>query len=115
MWLVWRSELRYALKAATLSAAALVAAPHAFAYDLAAIAIPIAFLASDQMRCGLLQGEQTILLAMFGTVFAVLVIFADRPAGPTFGSIPLGPFVMTTLLGVVLRRAFCCSERSSAS
>ena len=106
VWLVWRSEVRYALKAATLSAAALIATPYAFAYDLAAIAIPIAFLASDQIRCGLLRGEQTILLALFGTVLAILVIFADRPVGTTFGSVPLGPVVIITVLAVVLRRAF---------
>ena len=107
VWLVWRSEVRYALKAATLSAAALIATPYAFAYDLAAIAIPVAFLASDQIRCGLLRGEQTILLALFGTVLVALVIFADRPVGTTFGAVPLGPFVVITLLGVALRRAFC--------
>jgi arabinofuranan 3-O-arabinosyltransferase len=106
VWLVWRSEVRYALKAVTLSAAALIATPYAFAYDLAAIAIPIAFLANDQMRCGLLRGEQTTLLAMFGTVLAVLVIFADRPVGTTFGGVPLGPVVVITFLGVGLRRAF---------
>jgi len=106
VWLVWRSGVRYALKAATLSAATLIATPYAFAYDLVVIAIPIAFLASDQIRCGLLKGEQTILLALFGTVLAVLVIFADRPVGTTFGSVPLGPVVIITFLGVVWRRAF---------
>jgi hypothetical protein len=110
VWLVWRSEVRYALKAATLSAATLIATPYAFAYDLAAIAIPIAFLANDQIRYGLLWGEQTTLLALFGAVFAVLVIFADRPVGTTFGSVPLGPVVIITLLGVALRRAFCRGE-----
>lgn len=47
--LVWRSPARYALKAATLSAGALVVPAYAFPYDMAAIAIPVAFLASDQM------------------------------------------------------------------
>jgi arabinofuranan 3-O-arabinosyltransferase len=106
VWLVWRSEVRYALKATTLSAAALIATPYAFAYDLAAIAIPIAFLARDQMRFGLLRGEQMILFALFGTVLAVLVIFADRPVGTTFAAVPFGPFVVITLLGVALHRAF---------
>jgi arabinofuranan 3-O-arabinosyltransferase len=114
VWLVWRSEVRYALKAATLSVAALIATPYAFAYDLAAIAIPIAFLASDQIRCGLLRGEQTILLALFGTVLTILVIFADRPVGTTFGGVPLGPVVMITLLGIAVRRAFRPGEQSSA-
>jgi arabinofuranan 3-O-arabinosyltransferase len=106
VWLVWRSEVRYALKGATLSAATLIATPYAFAYDLAAIAIPIAFLANDQIRCGLLRGEQTLLLALFATVLVALVIFADRPVGTTFGSVPLGPVVIATVLGIALRRAF---------
>ena len=75
------------------------------AHDLAAIAIPIAFLASDRIRCGLPRGEQTILLALFGAVLTVLVIFADRPVGTAFGSVPLGPVVMMMLLSVALRRA----------
>ena len=48
----------YALKAATLSAAALLASPHAFTYDTAAIVVPAAFLACDQLRRGLLRGRQ---------------------------------------------------------
>jgi len=115
VWLVWRSRTRYTLKAATLSAAALIATPYAFAYDLAAIAIPIAFLASDQVRCGFLRGEQTTLLALFGAVLAVLVIFADRPVGTTFGSVPLGPVVMITVLGLTLRRAFCGGDPQNSS
>jgi arabinofuranan 3-O-arabinosyltransferase len=115
VWLVWRSEVRYALKAATLSAAALIATPYAFAYDLAAIAIPVAFIATDQIRCGLLQGERTILLALFGAVLVVLVIFADRPVGTTFGSVPLGPVVMITVLGLTLRRAFRGGDPQNSS
>jgi Glycosyltransferase family 87 len=115
VWLVWRSEVGYALKAATLSAATLIATPYAFAYDLAAIAIPVSFLAKDQIGRGFLRGEQTILLALFGIVLGVLVIFADRPVGTTFGGVPLGPVVVITLLGVALRRAFCRGEQSSAT
>jgi arabinofuranan 3-O-arabinosyltransferase len=110
VWLVWRSEARYALKASTLSAATLIATPYAFAYDLAAITIPIAFLASDQIRHGLLWGEQTTLLALFGAVLTVLVIFADKPVGTTFGAVPLGSAVVITLLGVALRRAFAVTN-----
>ena len=60
VWIVWRSRVRYALKAATLSAAALIATPYAFAYDMAAIAIPAAFLATEQLRHGLLRGDQAV-------------------------------------------------------
>src|ERR1700730_12413848 len=96
VWLVWRSPVRYALKAATLSAAALIATPYAFGADLAAIVIPVAFLASDQIRCGLLRGEQAVMIALFGASFMILV---------TYGRAPLGPVVMMTLLCVILRRA----------
>jgi hypothetical protein len=105
VWLVWRSPTRYPLKAAILSATALVASPYAFAYDMAAIAIPVAFLARDQMRCGLLRGEQTILLGLFGVLLALLVIFRDPPDGIPFGSLPgIGPAVLIVLLGIISRR-----------
>jgi arabinofuranan 3-O-arabinosyltransferase len=107
VWFVWRSPTRYALKAATLSAAALLASPYAFAYDMAVIAIPVAFLARDQMRCGMLRGEQTILLGLFCVTLALLVIFRDPPDGIPFGSLPgIGPAVLIALSIVILRRTF---------
>jgi hypothetical protein len=105
VWLFWRSSTRYALKASILSAAALLASPYAFAYDMAAIAIPVAFLARDQMRCGLLRGEQTILLGLFCVLFVLLVIFRDPPDGIPFGSLPgIGPAVLIVLLSMISRR-----------
>jgi hypothetical protein len=104
VWMVWRSSARYALKAATLSVTVFLASPYAFTYDLAAIAIPVAFLAKDQIGCGLLRGEQTIMLAIFGLILGALVIFGDSPDRMTFGSVPLGCLVLIVLLGLVLRR-----------
>jgi hypothetical protein len=98
------------LKAATLAAAALIATPYAFAYDMAAIAAPAAFLASDQMRHGFLRGEQAIVMALFGASLAVLVAFGDRPGGITFGSTPIGPLVAMTLMGVIITRVCCCVD-----
>jgi arabinofuranan 3-O-arabinosyltransferase len=105
VWVVWRSPVRYELKAATLSAAALIATPYAFSYDMAAIAIPIAFLAKDQMSFGLLRGEQTMLIGLFTLVLALLAVFRDPPDGIPFGSLPIGPVVVIALLAIVLRRA----------
>ncbi len=96
VWLVWCSPVRYALKAATLSTAGLIATPYAFAYDLAAIAVPVAFLASDQIRCGLLRGEQTTMIALFVASLAVI---------PTTGKAPVGAVILVTLLCLILRRA----------
>jgi hypothetical protein len=106
VWLVWRSPVRYALKAATLSAAALIATPYAFAYDLAAIAIPVAFLASDQIRCGLLRGEQTTMIALFVASLAVI---------PTAGKAPVGAVILAALLCLILRRALQHREELAIS
>jgi hypothetical protein len=83
------------LKAGTLSAAALIATPYAYAYDMAAMAIPVAFLASDQIGEKLLRGEQTVMVALFG---------ASLPVFLTLGKTPLGPLITLTLLCLILRR-----------
>src|SRR5262249_23292762 len=61
VWFLWRSHLRFALKASILSAAALIGTPYAFAYDMAAIVIPAAFLVRDQLCSGFLRCEQAIM------------------------------------------------------
>ncbi len=103
VWALWRSRARYPLKAAALSAAALAATPYAFAYDMAALAVPIAFLARDQIDQGLLRGEQTALLVLFVAGFAVF---------PTSGSVPMGVVLVFALPALILRRA--ASERLPA-
>ena len=99
VWLVWRSSARYPLKAATLAVAALIATPYAYIYDLAVVAVPVAFLAQDQLRYGLLRGEQTALLALFAMALAAMIIF--------WGAVPLGPPIVMTLLVLILRRVIC--------
>ena len=95
VWLVWKSRVRYQLKAATLFTAALIATPYAFATDMAAIAIPVAFLVSDQTRWGVLKGEQTIMKALVGMSFLIVL---------ACGRVALGPIVIIALLGVIVRR-----------
>jgi hypothetical protein len=105
VWMVWRSRARYALKAATLSAATLIATPYAFAYDMAAIAVPAAFLAADQLRHGLLRGDQTIWIILFGAPLGVLVTLGDNVGGPTFGGTPISLLTLIALFCVIRRRA----------
>lgn len=95
VWRVWRSSTRYALKAALLSAATLVATPYAWTHDLAVIVIPIAFLAKDQIEFGRLRFEIGILVALFTAGYAIMFCY---------GNLPLGPVIVITLVGVVLRR-----------
>jgi hypothetical protein len=104
VWIVWQSRVRYPLKAATLSAAALIATPYAYAYDMAAIVVPAAFLATDQLRRGLLRGDKTIWLILFGAPLAVLVTLGDDAGGPTFGGTPVSLLAVTVLFGMILRR-----------
>jgi hypothetical protein len=104
VWRIWRSSANYAQKAACLSAAALIATPYAFSYDMATLAIPVAFLARDQLRGGLMRGEQTALLALFGSVVAGFVAFLVSRGQLDFGTMPLGPAAVLTLLVLVLRR-----------
>jgi hypothetical protein len=105
VWIIWRSEVRYELKAAILSGAALLATPYAFAYDIAAIVIPAAFLASDQLKRGLLHGEKTMWIVMFGAPLAVLATLGDNAGGTTFGGTPVCLFAAFLLFFVILRRA----------
>jgi hypothetical protein len=95
VWLVWRSGVRYPLKAATLSAAALIASPHTFAADMAVLAIPVAYLASDQIHHGLLRGEQTTMIALFAAGVVMLV---------DLGFAPTGPLITIALLCMILLR-----------
>jgi hypothetical protein len=105
VWRIWRSRVCYALKAATLAAAALIATPYAFAYDMAAIVIPAAFLANDQLNRDLLPGEKTMWIVLFGAPLAVLATLGDNADGTTFGGTPVCVFAAFTLFCVILRRA----------
>ena len=110
VWIIWRSRVCYALKAAILSAAALLATPYAFAYDMAAIVIPAAFLASDQLRRGLLPGEKALWIILFGAPLAVLVTLGDNAGGTTFGGTPVCLFATSMPFFVILRRALRSSR-----
>jgi len=105
VWFAWRSRTSFSLKAAILSTAALVATPYAFAYDMAALGIPAAFLARDQLSRGLQIGDKTFWIILFGVPLAVLVSLGDNIGGPTFGGTPVGLFTAILLLGMILRRA----------
>ncbi|MBV8738254.1 MAG: DUF2029 domain-containing protein [Alphaproteobacteria bacterium] len=98
VWLLWRAPVRPALKAAGLSVGCLIATPYAFAYDLATIAVPIGLLAKDQIERGLLRGEQTTLLAIFGISIAAFFMA---------GRAPVGAPLLFGLLYLILRRAVC--------
>jgi hypothetical protein len=96
-----------------LSAAALLAAPHVFTYDVAAIVIPAAFLAADQLHRGLLRGDKAIWIVLFGVPLAVLVTLGDNAHGPTFSSTPVSLLTTIALLAVILRRVVSSDLRET--
>jgi arabinofuranan 3-O-arabinosyltransferase len=92
--LIWRSRVRYTLKAAALAAGTLLTTPYLFMYDMMVLAIPIAFL----IRIGLKSGFRTYELPVLGAVVALIgcYMFTGIPTG-------LGATLVVSML--ILRRA----------
>ena len=77
-WL-WRSERPFALKAAALATAALLATPYVYTYDLVALAIPVAFLVRLGLADGFLPGEG---IGLAASAFLLLIFpYADSQVG----------------------------------
>ena len=86
-------------RGAVICAAAPLVSPYMFDYDLAVLAIPIAWVAREADADGcFLPWEKSVLLAAF-----VLPLFA-RPVA-TCLVLPIGPVIAASLFFVVLRRA----------
>jgi hypothetical protein len=71
VYALWRSRTSYELKAAGLAALALIATPYLYIYDLAVLAIAIAFLLRYALRHGLLTAEAAGLVV----IAALLLIY----------------------------------------
>jgi Glycosyltransferase family 87 len=93
---IWRRRGSFDLKAASAAAAALIVTPYLFAYDMAAIVIPGAFLVKDIIERGGSPREHAAVFTLFGGLF---VMFAGA------GIVPLGPIVNLSLFSVIAWRA----------
>jgi arabinofuranan 3-O-arabinosyltransferase len=100
---MWRSNLRYSLKAAALAVGTLLTTPYLFMYDVMVLAIPIAYL----VRLGLASGFRSYELPALGFAAALIVIFI-------FFGIPVGFVATLTVGGLVLRRAGSWWRRATA-
>jgi hypothetical protein len=78
---------------------------------MAAIVIPAAFLAADQLRRGLLRGEKTMWILLFGAPLAVLATLGDNAGGTTFGGTPICLFAALIIFFMILRRALRSSGK----
>jgi hypothetical protein len=94
----WRSATPYALKAAALCLAAILATPFVFDYDMMALAPAIAFLVVDGIERGFVPWERTGLAALW-----LVPIVARTFTQATM--IPLGVPVMLAIFILVLRRS----------
>lgn len=92
--LMWRSCVRYQLKAAALAAGTLLTTPYLFMYDMMVLAIPVAFL----VRIGLTSGFRRYELVALACAFGLLL-------GHIFFGVPLGFFATLIVASLILRRA----------
>jgi hypothetical protein len=92
--LMWRSRLRYSVKAAALATGTLLTTPYLFMYDMMVLAIPIAFL----VRIGLKTGFRAYELPALGAVVALIGCYM-------FTGIPTGLGATLVVAALILRRA----------
>ena len=96
VWL-WRSPVSFALKAAALCIATILATPYSLDYDLMLLAPAIAYLACDGLARGFAPWEKTAL------AFLWIVPLIARGIGQVT-LIPLGVIAMIVVFALVLRR-----------
>jgi arabinofuranan 3-O-arabinosyltransferase len=92
--LMWRSRVSYPIKAAALATGTLLTTPYLFMYDMAVLAVPVAFL----IRVGLMSGFRNYELPALGAATALLVIYVLTGA-------PVGLGASTITFALVLQRA----------
>lgn len=98
VWL-WRSRCRFALRAATLPLATMLVQPYLIYYDLAWLALPIAWLTLDCVRHGSSRVERALLVAAWLIpAQAFFVVFSH-----TMGQ--WAPLVLVALLAMSAQRA----------
>ena len=97
VWL-WRTGASFALKAAALCIATILATPYSLDYDLMLLAPAIACLACDGLARGFAPWEKTALAALW------VVPLIARGVGQA-ALIPLGVIAMLIVFALILRRA----------
>jgi hypothetical protein len=99
---LWRSRIRYELKAAALATGTLLVTPYLFLYDVMVLAIAVAFL----MRIGLAEGFARYELPVLGLAAVLLMIF------PLLGA-PTGFAATLLVAGLIAGRVRDYASRQS--
>ena len=92
--LMWRSRVRYSVKAAALATGTLLTTPYLFMYDMMVLAIPVAFL----LRMGLSSGFRAYELPALACALAMIMGFI-------LTGVPLGFGATLIVAALVMRRA----------
>ncbi|MBU6459165.1 MAG: DUF2029 domain-containing protein [Bradyrhizobium sp.] len=92
--LMWRSRVRYSLKAAALATGTLLITPYLFMYDMMVLAIPVGFL----VRIGLKHGFRQYELAALACTVALVLSFI-------FTGAPVGLGATLIVAALIMRRA----------
>jgi len=100
---MWRSNVRYSLKAAALAVGTLLTTPYLFMYDMMVLAIPVAYL----VRLGLARGFRPYELPALGCAVGLILVFILL-------GIPVGFAVTLTVGSLVMRRAGSWWRRAPA-
>jgi arabinofuranan 3-O-arabinosyltransferase len=100
--LMWRSKLRYSLKAAALATGTLLITPYLFMYDMMVLAVPVALL----VRMGLQSGFRRYELPALACALALILSFIPLVAPVGFGA---------SLIVAALIAGRCGLWRSSAA
>jgi hypothetical protein len=76
---IWRSSVRYSMKAASLAVGTLLTTPYLFMYDMTILAIPVAYL----VRVGLARGFRPVELPALSLAAALMLTFivSGAPVG----------------------------------
>jgi len=102
--LLWRSRGPFDLKAAGVTAGALLVTPYLFMYDLAALAVPMAFL----IRMSLRSGDTAAELLRFLPACALLISF-------TALKMPVGFVAIVWIALLIARRLWVTGRQPSAT
>ena len=92
--LMWRSSVRYSLKAAALAVGTLLITPYLFMYDMMVLAVPVAFL----VRIGLASGFRRYELPALACALGLIIGF-------TFLRAPVGLGATLIVAGLIAGRA----------
>jgi hypothetical protein len=101
---MWRSNVRYSLKAAALAVGTLLTTPYLFMYDMMVLAIAVGYL----VRLGLSHGFRPHELPALGCSVALILLFI-------FCGVPVGFLVILVIGALVLRRAGSWWRRAATS